>query len=50
MNISHYSDWYSVSHEDIVSRGGYGILNLYEGSFIKALQKLFPGSFSLQVV
>jgi len=34
--------WYSVTREDIIRAGGWGLLKYYEGSYIKALVKLYP--------
>jgi hypothetical protein len=39
-------DWYAVKCQDIVKRGGSWILNgQYGGSFVAALQDLFPEHF-----
>ncbi len=39
------SDWYKLSHHQFIQHGAGGLLNHYKGSFIHALQNIFPGSF-----
>eukprot|EP01114_Cavostelium_apophysatum_P015049 TRINITY_DN4029_c0_g1_i1.p1 TRINITY_DN4029_c0_g1~~TRINITY_DN4029_c0_g1_i1.p1 ORF type:complete len:863 (+),score=120.67 TRINITY_DN4029_c0_g1_i1:176-2764(+) len=41
-NIRSKKDWEKVKTEDLLSRGGAGLLNHYNGSLYKALQSLFP--------
>eukprot|EP01114_Cavostelium_apophysatum_P017882 TRINITY_DN5405_c0_g1_i1.p1 TRINITY_DN5405_c0_g1~~TRINITY_DN5405_c0_g1_i1.p1 ORF type:complete len:716 (-),score=103.25 TRINITY_DN5405_c0_g1_i1:1172-3319(-) len=42
LNIRDYKDWRKVTQKEIVSRGGRGFLDLYQGSLVKAVETLFP--------
>jgi len=41
-NPLHAEKWYSVTHNEIIRAGGWGVLNYYNGSHMEALVKLYP--------
>lgn len=43
LGVKTWTDWYSVTREEIVNRGAWGLLsNYYSGSLSKAVTTLFP--------
>jgi len=42
LNIKDLSDWYTVSNTQIISHGGYGLLNYHRCSLLRMLRTAFP--------
>jgi hypothetical protein len=42
-NLQKPEDWYKIESQDVLKKGGYGLLNFhYNGSLPKALQTIYP--------
>jgi hypothetical protein len=42
LNVKDHNDWYKVTHKDIVSLGGSGLLTKHENSHFAMLPKVYP--------
>ncbi len=42
LNITSWEDWYRVTPQELLDRGGYGLITLYGGSVMNLVKSIYP--------